>query len=118
MAFRPHPHHRQNRQRLMELTAAVHNVFGNREQDQARPLGAFYPEHVSARAWLHIGGIWYRALDEQKVRNRTVNAEVVEMFSNSILTGQDVELPSGVVVTWERIPAADAAGLPPPLRPL
>lgn len=116
MAFRPHPHHRQTPQRLMELTAAVHNVFGNREQDRASPLGSFYTEHVDSRTWQHIGGIWYRAVDEQKVLNRRVSTDVVEMFCNSILTGQDVQLPHGVVVTWERIPDAEAASLPPPLR--
>jgi len=100
----------------MPLTAAIHLVFGSRDQDNARPLGAFYPQNVSSEAWEHLGGIWYRARDEQKVLARRVNPEVVCAFARSIRTGQDVLLPSGNVIDWERIPAAEASSLPPPLR--
>jgi hypothetical protein len=116
MTYRPHPQHRRNVQGvLLPLTAAVLAVFGSRAQDNGRPIGAFYPQNVSSGTWEHLGGIWYRARDEQKVRNRKVNAAVVQAFSRSIRTGEDVELPSGSVITWERIPSAEASKLPPPL---
>jgi hypothetical protein len=116
MVYRPHPNHRQNIQGvLIPLTAAVYAVFGSRAQDLGRPIGAFYPQNVSPVVWEHLGGIWYRALDEQKVLSRRVNNAVVQLFAVSILTGQDVELPSGAVVTWEPIPESEAAKLPPPL---
>jgi hypothetical protein len=100
----------------MPLTAAIHAVFGNRAQDRGRPIGAFYPQHVSPTTWEHLGGIWYRARDEQRVLGRRINPSVVQAFAASILTGEPVNLPSGKVVTWEQIPASAAAQLPPPLR--
>lgn len=114
--YRPQPLHRKNVQGvLIPLTAAIHLVFGNRAQDQGRPIGAFYPQNVSAATWEHVGGIWYRARDEQKVQARQPNRAIVESFARSILSGHDVELPSGTVVTWEQVPTAEAVGLPPPL---
>lgn len=116
MSYRPHAEHRRNVQGvLIPLTAAIYDVFGSRAQDLGRPIGAFYPQHVSATAWEHIGGIWYRARDEQKVLSRKVNARVRADFARSIVTGENVTLPSGAVVTWEKIPQPDSARLPPPL---
>jgi hypothetical protein len=119
MIYRPRPEHRRNVQGvLLPLTAAIYSVFGNRAQDHGRPIGAFYPQHVSANAWEHLGGIWYRARDEQKVLTRRVNATVVGAFARSILTGDEVTLPSGTVVSWEPVPVVEAAKLPPPLSML
>lgn len=116
MTYRPRPQHRKNIHGvLIPLTAAVYIVFGSRAQDKGRPIGAFYPTNVSARAWEKLGGIWYRAYDEQKVLNRKVNAEVVQAFVQSIRSGEDVVLPSGAVITWEMIPASEASKLPPGL---
>ena len=116
MTYRPHAEHRQNVQGvLLPLTAAVFEVFGCRAQDNARPIGAFYPHNVSPQTWEHLGGIWYRARDEQKVRGRRVNPSVVSAFARSIRTGEDVHLANGSVVTWERIPTSEASKLPPPL---
>jgi hypothetical protein len=116
MTYRPHPEHRKNVQGvLLPLTAAVFAVFGSRAQDNGRPIGAFYPQNVSSEAWEHLGGIWYRARDEQKIQNRKINDSVVQAFAQSIRTGEDVELPSGRVITWEKIPVAEASKLPPPL---
>lgn len=116
MPYRPSPEHRRNVQGvLLPLTAAVHDVYGNREQDRGRPIGAFYPHHVSSGAWEHLGGIWYRARDEQKVQNRRINPIVRAAFVRSIRTGEKVELPSGTVVTWETIPEVDNIQLPPPI---
>lgn len=116
MIYRPRPEHRKNIQGvLLPLTAAIFAVFGSRAQDNGRPVGAFYPQNVSTGAWEHLGGIWYRAKDEQKVQNRKVNAVVVQAFARSIRTGEAVELPSGRVVTWERIPESEVSRLPPPL---
>lgn len=116
MIYRPHPAYRKNVQGvIIPLTAAIYVVFGSRAQDQGRPIGPFYPKNVSSATWEHIGGIWYRARDEQKIQGRQPNVAVVESFARSILSGQEVQLPSGTVVTWERIPIAEAAGLPPPL---
>lgn len=99
----------------MPLTAAIYAVFGSRAQDNGRPIGAFYPQHVSKETWEHLGGIWYRARSEVKVQNRKVNAAVVQAFASSIRTGEDVELPSGKVITWEKVPSSEASKLPPPL---
>jgi len=99
----------------MPLTAAVYQVFGSRAQDNGRPIGAFYPQNVSPETWEHLGGIWYRARDEQKVQNRKVNPVVVQAFAKSIRTGEDVQLPSGRVITWEKIPGSESSKLPPPL---
>lgn len=117
MPYRPEPRHRKNvRGVLLPLTAAIYTVYGNRAQDRGRPIGAFYPQHVSSTTWDYLGGIWYRARDEAKVQRRRVNLAVVDAFARSITTGEPVELPSGTIVTWERIPRVDANKLPPPLR--
>lgn len=114
--YRPQPHHRRNVHGvLLPLTAAIHSVFGNRAQDLGRPIGAFYPINVSSRTWEHLGGIWYRARDEQKVLSRRLTTNVVAAFAQSIRTGSDVVLPTGSVVTWEAIPREEAVLLPPPL---
>lgn len=117
MTYRPRPEHRRNIQGvLMPLTAAIHRLYGTRAQDNGRPIGAFYPQNVSTETWECLGGIWFRARDEEKVLQRKVNAEVVQAFVHSILTGEDVLLRSGTVVSWERIPDAEASRLPPPVR--
>lgn len=116
MTYRPNPEHRKNIQGvLMPLTAAVYLVFGSRAQDNGRPLGAFYPKNVSHKGWEHLGGILYRARDEQSVLNRKVNVEVVQSFARSIRTGDNVVLRDGSVIAWEKIPDSDASKLPPPL---
>lgn len=97
------------------MTAAIFVVFGNRAQDRGRPIGAFYPQNVSKETWQHLGGIWYSAKDEEKVQGRRVNQAVVQAFAASILSGHPVQLASGKLVTWERIPTADSSQLPPPL---
>lgn len=116
MTYRPLAEHRQNVQGvLLPLTAAIYDVFGSRAQDSGRPIGAFYPQNVSKESWGHLGGIWYRARDEQKILSRKVNPQVRAAFVRSILTGENVTLPSGTVVSWEKIPESEAAKLPPPL---
>lgn len=114
--FRPIPIHRKNvRGVLMPLTAAIFRVFGNRAQDNGRPIGAFYPSNISASTWDRIGGIWYKAKDENKVRDRAVNLDTVEIFARCILSGQSCLLPNGMRITWERIPSDQAIQLPPPI---
>lgn len=116
MTYRPRAEHRRNIQGvLIPLTAAIYDVFGSRAQDSGRPIGAFYPQNVSKEAWEHLGGIWYRPRDEQKVLNRKVNQQVRVAFALSILNGENVALPSGTLVFWEKIPDFDAIQLPPPL---
>lgn len=115
MPYRPQAAYRKNIHGvIIPLTAAIHRVFGNRTQDQGRPIGAFFPLNVSSAAWLHLGGIWYSARDEQKVLNRNVNERLVQNFVVSIMNGEAVTLPSGIQVTWELIPLSEAAQLPPP----
>jgi hypothetical protein len=116
MPYRPSPEHRRNVQGvLLPLTAAIYDVYGNRAQDLGRPIGAFYPKNVSSDTWDHLGGIWYRARDEQKVQARRINPSVRTAFARSILSGEQVALPSGTVVTWELIPEEEGVQLPPPL---
>jgi hypothetical protein len=117
MPYRPRPEHRSNIQGvILPLTAAVYDVYGNRAQDLGRPIGAFYPQNVSSETWEYLGGIWYRARDEQKVQSRRINEAVRTAFARSILTGEEVTLRSGTLVTWERIPDSESAQLPPPLK--
>lgn len=117
MSYRPHAEHRNNiRGVLLPLTTAIFEVFGSRAQDNGRPIGAFYPKNISANIWEHLGGIWYRARDEEKLSRRKINAEVVRAFARSIHTGEDVQLPSGKTITWEEIPSAEASKLPPALN--
>ncbi len=116
MFYRPQAEHRKNTHGVvLPLTVAIHRLFGNRAQDLARPIGAFYPRHVSSDTWLHLGGIWYRARNEHYVLERSVNETVVQAFAISITTGDPVNLPNGTRVTWEQIPQPEAAQLPPPL---
>lgn len=116
MLYRPSPEHRRNVQGvLFPLTAAILDVFGHRAQDMGRPIGAFYPQNVSADIWEHLGGVWYRARDERKLETRRINETVRAAFARSILTGEEVALPSGTVVTWEAIPQLENMQLPPPL---
>ena len=116
MPFRPLPENRRNIHNVIyPLTVAIQGVYGNRAQDGGRPIGAFYPVHVGTKSWYHLGGIWYRPHDEQKVLSRSVDEQVVAAFAESILTGTPVELPKGTVVRWESIPAEETRQLPPPL---
>jgi hypothetical protein len=72
--YRPEPNFRRNiRGVIYPLTAAIHRVFGSRAQDQGRPIGAFYTINVDSRAWEYLGGIWYRAYNEEKVLQRAIN---------------------------------------------
>ena len=114
--YRPIAIHRKNvRGVLMPLTAAIFRVFGNRAQDNGRPIGAFYPSNISTGAWDRIGGIWYKAKDENKVRDRSVSLHTVDVFVRCILSGQSCVLPNGTEITWERIPGDQAIQLPPPI---
>lgn len=99
----------------MPLTAAIYLLYGSRAQDNARPIGVFYPTNVRPNTWEHLGGIWYRAREEEKVLNRRVNAEIVQAFAQSIRTGVDLTLRNGTVITWEQIPSVDESKLPPAL---
>lgn len=51
---------------------------------------------------------------EADLNERNPREESVLSFMESILSGEAVELPSGVMVTWERIPSAEASLLPEP----
>lgn len=116
MPYRPEAVHRRNMEGVvLPLTAAIHRVFGHRAQDLGRPIGAFYTVNVSSIVWQHLGEIWYRAWDEQRVLNRIVNESVVRAFSESIITGDAVNLPSGKRIIWEEMAPFEAMQLPPPL---
>ncbi|HOI52861.1 MAG TPA: hypothetical protein PLN02_10825 [Azonexus sp.] len=114
MPYRPSSEHRKIPSVIVHLTAAIHRVYGSRAQDQARPIGAFYPQHVKKDKWEHLGGIWYRAYNEQEILCRNLNAEVVTAFVQSIRTGENARLANGRVITWEQIPSPEASLLPPP----
>lgn len=113
--YRPEPNFRRNQSVIYPLTAAIHRVFGSRAQDQGRPIGAFYSFNVTPNAWNHLGGIWYRAHDEEDVLQRTISQRTVEAFTQSIFSGANVSLENGTIVTWEIIPTHEAQQLPPPL---
>ena len=46
---------------------------------------------------------------------RRTNETVRAAFARSILTGEEVALPSGTIVTWEVIPQLENIQLPPPV---
>lgn len=113
MPFRPTPIHRRNpRGVLFPLTEAIRRTYGTRTRDNAYPLGAFYTQNISPTGWRHIDGIWYTPLDPVSVSGRNSREEVVIAFIDSISTGQEVELPSGILVNWERIPESESSQLP------
>lgn len=116
MTFRPIPPHRKNINGVIKpLTKAIEEVFGIREGDNGRPLGAFYTVNIINTKWEHLSGIWYRARNEEDIENRRPNRAVVEAFVASIQTGEEVILPSGRIVTWEEISDSEESELPPRL---
>lgn len=117
MPYRPTSENRKNiRGVIYPLTEAVLRVYGNREQDRGRPIGAFYTLNVDNRLWQHLGGIWYRPITEARLLLREINEDVARAFAASILNGEPVTLPSGRLVNWERIPRNEASQLPPPIK--
>ena len=79
MPYRPTPEHRRNVPGVvLPLTLAICNVYGIRAQDGARPIGAFYTEHVSRDRWVPLGGIWYQPVGEQEIFS---SEELIELFS-------------------------------------
>lgn len=116
MPYRPLAPHRKNVHAVIRpLTAAVHLVFGSREQDGARPIGAFYTINIDSTLWVPLGGIWYRPLDAQAIEARVLDPVLVRSFAAGVLSGSPLSLPSGEAVHWEAIPRDEAAQLPPPL---
>lgn len=97
---------------IYPLTEAIRRIYGSRSTDGAYPLGAFYPINVSSSAWSSAGGIWYVPEPETDLSERNPREESVLAFMQSITSGEPVELPSGIVVTWERIPATEVRLLP------
>jgi hypothetical protein len=113
MPYRPTPQFRRNIKGVIyPLTEAVRRLYGCRPEDGAYPIGAFYPINVSNTAWNHVDGIWYIPALEESLNARNPREEIVLEFMHSIQTGAAVELPSGVEVTWERIPIAESHALP------
>lgn len=113
MPFRPMPNFRRNiRGVIYPLTEAIRRLYGSRPSDGAYPLGAFYPVNVSSSVWNSAGGIWYVPQSEADLNERNPREESVLAFMESISSGASVELPSGVLVTWEMMPASEASSLP------
>jgi len=113
MPYRPLPALRKNiRGVIYPLTEAIRRKYGTRESDGAYPLGSFYPINVSNKVWIPAGGIWFVPSDSVKIEERVVNELVVQCFMESIEFGAPIELPSGTVVEWERIPSSEADQLP------
>ena len=113
MPLRPEPQHRRNiRGVIYPLTAAIRHVYGIRSSDGSYPLGAFYTVHIDSTTWQHAGGIWSSPIVPEEIENRNVNTETMGHFMDSIATGQHVQLPSGTIVTWERIPDTLVQQLP------
>ncbi|MCE9793608.1 MULTISPECIES: hypothetical protein [Shewanella] len=114
MPYRPMPNFRRNiRGVIYPLTEAIRRLYGCRSSDGAYPLGVFYPVNVSTSVWSSAGGIWYIPESEFDLNERNPREESVLAFMRSIFSGEPVELPSGVLVTWENIPASEAGSLPP-----
>ena len=117
MTFRPTPAHRRNpRGVLYPLTEAIRRTYGTRPGDNAYPLTPFYTQNVDRRVWRHVDGIWYVPLDPGAISRRTPREDVVMAFIDSMCTGQEVELQSGILVQWERIPESESSLLPQRVR--
>ncbi len=113
MPFRPEPQFRRNIKGVIyPLTEAIRRAYGSRQLDDAYPIGAFYPINVTNETWRHADGIWYVPLSEASLNERNPREEVVLAFIHSMRSGTPVELPSGIVVTWERIPTPELQELP------
>jgi hypothetical protein len=113
MPYRPMPSFRRNiRGVIYPLTEAIRRMYGARSTDGAYPLGSFYPIHVSSSAWSSAGGGWYIPVSEIKLNDRNPREESVLAFMQSIVSGNPVVLPSGIEITWERVPEREASGLP------
>lgn len=113
MPYRPIASFRKNIKGVIyPLTEAVRRIYGHRSEDGAYPLGAFYPINVSSSAWHLVENIWYVPAERTDLDTRNPREETVVEFMQSISTGEPVELPSGITVTWERIPESEASYLP------
>lgn len=113
MPYRPMPDSRRNiRGVIYPLTEAIRRLYGCRSTDGAYPLGAFYSINISTSVWRSAGGIWYIPASENDLNERNPREESVVAFMLSISSGEPVELPSGVMVTWERIPTHETIFLP------
>jgi hypothetical protein len=116
MPFRPTAEHRKNVQGVIyPLTAAVAKLYGIRA-DGAYPIGAFYSVNIDLMVWQRVGGIWYKPFNEAKITNRNISEDIVDIFADGIRYGRNTILRSGKVITWEKIPSADATALPSPLE--
>lgn len=112
MPYRPSAQFRRNIQGVIyPLTEAVRRTYGCRSADGAYPIGVFYPINVSNNSWSSAGGIWYRPKSVERLNSRNPKEEVVISFMESIQSGEPVELPSGIIVTWEHIPNEEATYL-------
>lgn len=114
MPFRPAPAHRRNVHGVIyPLTEAIRLLYGARSSDGAYPIGLFYTVNIDSQVWSHAGGIWYRPRNVATLEQRQQPSDhTVQLFMESISTGSDVQLVSGTVVRWERIPDREAAQLP------
>lgn len=113
MPFRPKPEFRRNVNGvILPLTAAIARVYGIRKSDGAYPLGAFYTDKIDPRVWMPVGGIWYRPIDPEKVAGRRISEERIELFADGIISGREITLNNGTVISWERIPDDVSEQLP------
>lgn len=113
MPFRPSSQFRRNIKGVIyPLTESVRRVYGCRSEDGAYPIGAFYPINITNNSWRHSDGIWYIPVSEEDLNARNPREEIVLEFIQSIQSGVAVELPNGVLVTWEQIPSAQSQALP------
>lgn len=112
MPYRPIAKHRRNvRGVIYPLTASVAEIYGIRE-DGGYPIGAFYTVNIDSSVWEHIDGIWYRPYEPDDIRNRKIQEDDIELFSNAVICGGPVTLRSGKQVEWEPIPQFEANQLP------
>jgi hypothetical protein len=112
MPYRPLPAHRRNvRGVIYPLTAAVARLYGIRE-DGAYPIGAFYTVNIDSEVWEHVDGIWYRAYHPEKIADRNIREEDIELFLGAILSGHTTILRSKKPVQWEPIPEPEVSALP------
>ncbi|MFV7771602.1 hypothetical protein [Shewanella marisflavi] len=110
MLFKPTAQSRQYPDMPQHLTAAIHSVFGARD-DMALPLGAFF-DKVSTECWLHQEGLWYSPVDVLVYSRRELDDVLVELFCEGICTGQPFRTPSGLLIEFELIDPNIEARLP------
>lgn len=110
MLFKPTARSRRLLNVPKHLTAAVHSIFGMRD-DTALPLGAFF-DKLKTETWLHQDGFWYAPADILQYERRDIDQAIVALFREGILSGTPFRMPAGDQIEFEQMDPNIEALLP------